>query len=111
MSIKAKLPSPAVSSPMLKNVGAAPLVYFDGVPVFGAFGGNIEIELAARMLMPKPDGTVVVDMACTAHLRCSRQAAEMLINVLQHSIAMLDQAALDAANTGGKDPVREQRPN
>jgi hypothetical protein len=111
MSIKGKTPSPATSSPMLKNVGAAPVVYFDGVPVFGTFSGNIEIELAARMLMPKPDGTVVVDMACTAHLRCSRAAAEMLINVLQHSIAMLDQAALDQANPGEKDAPLEQRPN
>lgn len=111
MSTKPKAPLPATSSPMLKNVGAAPVVYFDGIPVFGAYSGNIEIELAARMLMPKPDGTVVVDMACAAHLRCSRQAAEMLIGVLQHSIAMLDQAAIDQANPGEKDAPREQRPN
>jgi hypothetical protein len=87
MSIKGK-PSSA-PLPLLKNAGAAPLVYFDAVPVFGTFCGNIEIELAARMLMPKPDGSVVADMACTAHLRCSAQAAMVLIDALTKALEML----------------------
>jgi hypothetical protein len=87
MSIKGKT-SPA-PLPLLKNAGAAPLVYFDAVPVFGTFSGNIEIELAARMLMPKPDGSVIADMACTAHLRCSAQAAMGLIDALTKALDML----------------------
>jgi hypothetical protein len=75
--------------PLLKNAAAAPLVFFDGVPVFGTFSGNIEIELAARMLMPKPDGSVLADMACTAHLRCSPAAAVMLIDALTKALDML----------------------
>lgn len=80
--------SSASPPPLLKNAGAAPLVYFDGVPVFGTFAGNLEIELAARMLMPKADGHVVAEMACTGHLRCSPQAAIMLIDALQKALAM-----------------------
>lgn len=87
MSIKGK-PSPA-PLPMLKNVGGAPIVYFDGVPVFGTFSGNVEIELSARMLLPKPDGSVVIDMACTGHLRCSPSAAVMLVDALTKALEML----------------------
>lgn len=87
MSIKGKSgPNPL---PLLKNAGAAPVVYFDSVPVFGTFAGNIEIELAARMLMPKPEGSVVVDMACTSHLRCSANAAVMLVDALTKALDML----------------------
>lgn len=75
-------------TPLLKNAASAPMVYFDNVPVFGVFAGNLEIELAARMLMPKPDGSVIAEMTCTAHLRCSPIAAVMLIEALQKALAM-----------------------
>jgi hypothetical protein len=87
MSIKGK-PAPG-TTPLLKNAGSAPVVYFDGVPVFGVFSGNLEIELAARMLMPKADGSVAADMACAAHLRCSPSAAVMLIDALTKALEML----------------------
>jgi hypothetical protein len=87
MSLKVK--GPPAPLPMLKNAGNAPLVYFDSVPVFGTFVGNLEVELAARMMMPKPDGSVMVDMACTAHLRCSPVAAMALIDALTKALDML----------------------
>lgn len=87
MSIKGK--QPAGPAPLLKNAASAPFVYFDGVPVLGTYSGNIEIELAARVLMPKPEGAVVADMACTAHLRCSPQAAVMLVDALTKALDML----------------------
>jgi hypothetical protein len=65
------------------------MVYFDQVPVYGTWGGNLEIELAARMLMPKPDGSVTADMACVAHLRCSPGAAMALIDALTKGLDML----------------------
>lgn len=87
MSIKGKpTPGPA---PLLKNASAAPVIYFDNVPVFGTFSGNLEIELAARLLMPKADGHVVADMSCTAHLRCSPQAALMLVDALTKALDLL----------------------
>ena len=86
MSVKVKsLPS---APPLLKNAATAPFIFFDNVPVYGALGGIIEIEIAARILMPKPDGAISADMSCTAHLRCNPMAAIMLIDALQKAIDM-----------------------
>lgn len=79
---------PSAPAPLLKNAATAPMVYFDGVPVYGCFAGNLELELSARMLMPKPDGTVIADMACTAHLRCSPGAAIALVDALTKALDM-----------------------
>jgi hypothetical protein len=84
MSVKPTTPS----SPLMKNAASAPMVYFDNVPVFGVFAGNLEVELAARMLMPKADGNVFADMACTAHLRCSPGAAIALVDALTKALDM-----------------------
>jgi len=90
MSTKPTPPKPsAPGAPLLKNAAAAPFVYFDNVPVFGTYAGNLEMELAARQLLPKADGSVAVDMACTAHLRTSAQGAVMLIDALQKALDML----------------------
>lgn len=77
--------------PLLKNAAGAPMVYFDNVPVCGAFCGHIEVELSARMLLPKADGSVTVDMACTGHLRCSPQAAAALRDSLNKALDLLTQ--------------------
>jgi hypothetical protein len=34
---------------------AAPLVYFDIVGAYGTMNGAVEVELATRILVPKPD--------------------------------------------------------
>lgn len=86
MSVKS--PAPSSSVPMMKNPATAPLIYFDNVPVFGVFAGNIEIELAARLLMPKADGSVFADMGCMAHLRCSPGAAIALVDALTKALDM-----------------------
>lgn len=39
---------------------AAPLVYFDIVGAYGTMNGAIEVELATRILVPKPDGSTEV---------------------------------------------------
>lgn len=93
MSLKGKV-SPS-ASPFLKNAGAAPIVYFDNAPVRGTYSGNIEVELAARMLMPKPDGSVVAEMSCTAHLRCSPLAARILIEALANALDILAKQPAD----------------
>jgi hypothetical protein len=84
-----KVSAPASTAPFLKNAAGAPVVYFDGVPVFGVFAGNIEIELSTRLLMPKPDGSVACEMSCTAHLRCSPGAAIALADALTKALDML----------------------
>lgn len=89
MSTKPKPPAAPGAAPLLKNSAAAPIVYFDNVPVFGTYAGNLEIELAARQLLPRADGSVAADMACTAHLRTSPQGAVMLIDALTKALDML----------------------
>lgn len=88
MSLKGKgsVPGPA---PLLKNAAAAPVIFFDNVPVFGTYAGIVEVELGARLLMPKADGSVATDMSCTGHLRCSPQAAMMLVDALTKALDML----------------------
>src|SRR4051812_27473256 len=90
MSVKG---SRTVSSvpPLLKNAASAPFVYFDAVPVFGTSLGNIEVEIAARLLMPRADQTIGADMASVAHLRCSPQAALALADALTKAVDMLKQ--------------------
>lgn len=86
MSVKGKPQSS--SAPLLKNASAAPFVHFDNAPVYGAFAGCIEVELAARALMPKESGNVVAEMVCTGHLRCTPQAAIALADALQKAVEM-----------------------
>lgn len=80
------LKPPMASVPMLKNAATAPLVYFDAAPVRGSFNGNVEVELTTRYMQPKADGGVAVDMVCVAHLRCTPQAADLLIESLQNAL-------------------------
>jgi hypothetical protein len=96
------------SSPILKNASAAPFIYFDNVPTFGVYSDNIEIEIASRSLMPKPDGKVIAELNCVAHLRCSPKAAMMLMDALEKAITMHAKAQADQAN--GADDRDETAP-
>jgi hypothetical protein len=80
--------SSGASAPLLKNSAAAPVIYFDSAPVHGTLAGNIEVELATRVLLPKSDGHVLAEMVCVAHLRCCPAAAQALMESLQHALAM-----------------------
>ena len=53
---------PAKPSDLIyEDTGAmAPLVYFDIVGAYGIMNGAVEIELATRILVPKPDGSTEV---------------------------------------------------
>jgi hypothetical protein len=73
---------------ILKNAVAAPVLFFDGAPVFGVLNGIVEIELAARYLLPQVDGNVSTDIACVAHLRCSLAGAESLVDALDKALDM-----------------------
>jgi hypothetical protein len=82
--------SPKPFVPTLKNGPAAPVVYFDGAPCYGAMNGVVEIELAARYMTPRSDNTAAVDITCVAHLRCSANAAVNLRDALNQAIEMLN---------------------
>ena len=72
--------------------GAAPLVYFDIIGAYGTMNGSIEMELATRILIPKPDGSTEVRFLSTGRLRCSPTAAVNLRNGLDAALKMLEQS-------------------
>jgi hypothetical protein len=86
MSLNGKR-APASPS-MMKNATTAPVIYFDGIPVFGALQNIIELELSARMMQPRSDGSVQADMVCTAHLRCSHAAAQGLRDAIDKALEL-----------------------
>ena len=81
--------------------GAAPLVYFDIVAAYGTMHGAVEVELATRILVPKPDGSTEVRFMSCGRLRCSAAAAANLRNGIDAALKMLEQppAAAVAAST------------
>lgn len=83
----------ATTTPLLKNAAAAPIIYFDNVPALGAFAGHIEVELGARMLMPRADNSVGAELTCTGHLRCSPAAAAQLVEALTRALDMINKQA------------------
>ena len=70
---------------------AAPLVYFDIVGAYGTMNGSVEIELATRILVPKPDGATEVKFISSGRIRCSANAAATLRNGLDAALKMLEQ--------------------
>ena len=56
--------------------------------MFGALQNIIELELSARMMQPRPDGSVQADMVCTAHLRCSVAAAQALRDAIDKALEL-----------------------
>ncbi|XUM21058.1 hypothetical protein ACRAVF_27230 [Bradyrhizobium oligotrophicum S58] len=85
MSIKGKPSQPAAG--VLKGTTTAPFIYFDDVPMLGTFGGTIEVELSARVLSPRGDGSVSAEAVCVAHLRLPPRAAQSLIDALTKALA------------------------
>jgi hypothetical protein len=75
-----------------EDTGAlAPLVYFDIVGAYGTMNGAVEVELATRILVPRPDGTTEVKFISSGRIRCSQNAAINLRNGLDAALKMLEQ--------------------
>ena len=74
---------------------AAPLVYFDIVGAYGTMHGAVEIELATRILVPRPTGATDVKFLSSGRLRCSANAAVNLRNALDAVLKLLEQPQLD----------------
>jgi hypothetical protein len=77
--------------------GLAPLVYFDIVGAYGTMNGSIELELATRILVPRPDGSTEVKFISSGRLRCSPNAAVNLRNGLDAALKMLEPPQADVA--------------
>ena len=72
----------------------APFVVFDGVSVFGQFQGQIQIELAAHVLVAAGDN-VRIDVVQAGHLRCTLPAALQLKDAIEKIIAAMGRKELD----------------
>lgn len=105
MSVKGK--TSGAPAPLLKNAAAAPFIHFDNAPVYGAFAGCIEVELAARALMPKESGNVIAEAICTGHLRCTPQAAMALADALTKAVEMHRGQLLKAAELAAQESEGE----
>lgn len=71
----------------------APIVYFDEAPAFGALHGAIQVELAANLLHTDGTGSVSVSRSCTGRLRCSPNAAALLIHALTQALELANAKA------------------
>ena len=76
---------------------AAPVVYFDIVGAYGTMNGSVEIELATRILVPKPDGSTAVKFISSGRLRCTQNAAINLRNGIDAALKMLEQPQANMA--------------
>lgn len=75
-----------------EDTGAmAPVVYFDIIGAYGTMHGAIEVELATRILVPKPDGSTEIKFLSSGRLRCSPAAATSLRSALDAALKMLEQ--------------------
>jgi hypothetical protein len=93
-------PQSAQGTVVIAGNESAPFLYFDGVSAFGMQNGAIQIELAARTIVPIPDGGTRNEFVATAHLRCSPAAATALKEALDGALAMFAQAT----QQGGAQP-------
>ncbi len=77
--------------PVYENVDTAPIVYFDMAPAHGVMSGQVQIELACRILNALPDGNVEIKFITSGRLRCSATAALNLRNAIDAALKMLEQ--------------------
>ncbi len=78
--------------------GLAPLVYFDIVGAYGTMNGAVEVELATRILVPKPDGTTEVKFISSGRIRCTQNAA---VNLRKRLGCRAEDAGAAAGHHGG----------
>ena len=97
---------PAVPAPpTIAGNERAPFIYCDGVSAYGSQHGAIQIELAARTMLPLPDGvTVKNEFIVTPHLRCSPAAALALKDAIEKALAQLAEA-IQAGQQQPPEPV------
>jgi hypothetical protein len=82
--------------------GTAPFVYFDIIGAHGIMNGAIQIELASRILIAKPDGGVEIKFISSGRLRCSPTGATNLRAAIDGALKMLEQPQQSPAATASK---------
>jgi hypothetical protein len=100
-------PESAQSSIQIVGNEQAPFIYCDGVSAYGTQNGTIQIELAARTMLPAADSrNVTNEFVATAHLRCSPAAAAAMKDAIEKALKMFAQTT-----QGGplREPPRPER--
>jgi hypothetical protein len=84
-------------------VPTAPIIYFDYAPTSGILSGVIQIELAARTLLPLANGSAAPRVVEVGRIRCSPAAAKALKEALEAALKTLEQPQ--------SPPVAASKPN
>ncbi len=92
-------------TPLVQSHGgdAAPFIYFDGPVAFGVIGTNVQIELAANIVIPvSANGKMEIRTrsVVVAHLRASHAVMAQLADVIEKALMItgpLDRNALPEA--------------
>lgn len=76
---------------ILSGSDAAPIIFFDGVVVWGVGAGIVQLELAANELVPTDleGGPVRTKVVAVAHLRCPIPAAQQLRGMIDAALNSL----------------------
>ena len=87
-----------------------PFVYFDGVVSHGANHGVIQLELAAKIVVPDPTekAGARTQVVVTAHVRCSPDAAADLKRAIDSALAL---AKRPSHRTRPSPAERTSKPN
>jgi hypothetical protein len=83
-----------------------PFVYFDGVVAHGVNHGMIQLELAAKVVVPDGKGGVTTEVVVTAHVRCSPDAAANLKEAIDHALLIAKRPRKKARLGPGRDNPR-----
>jgi hypothetical protein len=72
----------------VRDLPAAPIIFFEFCPTLGNNQGLINIMLAAGIVMPTASSATDVVPVAVAHLRCSTAAATQLRDALNKALLM-----------------------
>ncbi|HEY8333596.1 MAG TPA: hypothetical protein VIQ05_07355 [Tardiphaga sp.] len=72
----------------VRDLPAAPIIFFEFCPTLGNNQGLINIMLAAGIVMPTASSATDVVPVAVAHLRCSTAAATQLRDAINKALLM-----------------------
>lgn len=70
----------------IRDLPAAPIIYFEFCPTLGNNAGLINIMLATGLVMPAGGSTTEIVPVAVAHLRCSAAAATQLRDAIDKAL-------------------------
>jgi hypothetical protein len=80
--------NPTVGFVPVRDLPAAPIIFFEFCPTLGNNQGLINIMLAAGIVMPTASSATDVVPVAVAHLRCSTAAATQLRDAINKALLM-----------------------